>query len=496
MGFISTPRPPQAAQTAQPAQPMQAGQPSFAQAVGSMPQRPQHLDAGGTVGQTGPNPGFAGPSATGNVDTGQYSSLDVKNGGVWGDVHNGITGVLFGNPSQYQAGNTPLINPATQGQGEQAFNQQMQLSQQLQGQNPQALQGQLQALQGLQGLASGTGPNPAQNQLNQSTGANVANQAALMAGQRGSSANPALMARQIAMQGAATQQQGAGQAATLGAQQQLAGIQGLGQQSGNMLGQSFNANQGVLGAINNQNQANLTNQGNVNNVNATVAAGNQAKNGGIFGGVGGLIGSLAKGGKVGVDGGTQCYDEGGEVADNSTTGSIQGGQPNLGVDMTMPTMDGPTGSFAANHLLSNDNETTGYGTLRSADDNWMNKTLGVMQQGKKKGGGLGGLLALLANGGEVKQVSSKLVPAMVSPDEIVLTHDEAANPNTAAQVAASKAQAGDRVPGKARVSGDSLKNDTVPASLEEGGIVVKRSAAKNPEKAAAFARAVSMRSKK
>src|ERR1044072_7649053 len=47
----------------------------------------------------------------------------------------------------------------------------------------------------LQGVANGTGPNPALAQLNQATGANVANQAALMASQRGTGANAGALAR-------------------------------------------------------------------------------------------------------------------------------------------------------------------------------------------------------------------------------------------------------------------------------------------------------------
>lgn len=78
-----------------------------------------------------------------------------------------------------------------------------------------------------QGIANGTGPNPAQAALNQSTGQNVANQAALMAGQRGAGTNVGLLARQAAQQGANTQQQAVGQAATLQANQQIAGLQGL-----------------------------------------------------------------------------------------------------------------------------------------------------------------------------------------------------------------------------------------------------------------------------
>jgi len=55
---------------------------------------------------------------------------------------------------------------------------------------------------------------------------------------------------------------------------------------------------------------------------------------------------------------------------------------------------------------------------------------------------------------------------------------------------------GAKVPGTAKVDGDSEKNDTVPALLSPGEIVVPRSAAKDPEKAAAFAKSVAMRSKK
>ena len=55
---------------------------------------------------------------------------------------------------------------------------------------------------------------------------------------------------------------------------------------------------------------------------------------------------------------------------------------------------------------------------------------------------------------------------------------------------------GAKVPGKAKVDGDSEKNDTVPALLSPGEIVVPRTAAKDPDKAAAFAKSVAMRSRK
>lgn len=51
---------------------------------------------------------------------------------------------------------------------------------------------------------------------------------------------------------------------------------------------------------------------------------------------------------------------------------------------------------------------------------------------------------------------------------------------------------GGAVPGEARVSGDSPSNDTVPARLSPGEIVVKRSAAANPDTAAREAKRISM----
>lgn len=137
-----------------------------------------------------------------------------------------ITGLLGLNPQP--------TNPTNQGQLNTAYDaaqgslaQQNQLYQALQAQN--GIQNQSNVYGQLQNVANGTGPNPAQAMLNQQTGQNIANQASLMAGQRGASANPALIARQAAQQGANTQQQAVGQGATMQAQQSLGA---LGQMSG------------------------------------------------------------------------------------------------------------------------------------------------------------------------------------------------------------------------------------------------------------------------
>jgi hypothetical protein len=81
--------------------------------------------------------------------------------------------------------------------------------------------------------------------LSQATGANTANQAALMAGQRGSGANAGLMARQAAQQGAANQQNSAGQAATMQANQSLNALNSMGSLATSQANQQANATQGV-----------------------------------------------------------------------------------------------------------------------------------------------------------------------------------------------------------------------------------------------------------
>lgn len=82
----------------------------------------------------------------------------------------------------------------------------------------------------------------------------------------------------------------------------------------------------------------------------------------------------------------------------------------------------------------------------------------------------------LARGGKVP------VKSMVSPGEIYL------NPQEAQEVAQGKKSpmAGEMIPGKAKVKGDSLKNDTVPKTLEQGGVVIPRSVleSKNPHQQA------------
>ncbi len=142
----------------------------------------------------------------------------------------------------------------------------------------------------LQGVANGTGPNPAQAQLAQATGANVANQAALAAGQRGSSANAGLIARQAAQAGAGAQQQAAGQASTLQANQSLGALGQLGGIAGQQVAQQQQAITG-LNQFAQGNQGQLLgaqsafNNASVGNANGAIAQGEQKFDQNVIGGI-------------------------------------------------------------------------------------------------------------------------------------------------------------------------------------------------------------------
>ena len=251
----------------------------------------------------------------------------------------------------------------------------------------------------LQGVINGTGPNAAQSALNQNTATNVANQAALMAGQRGSSANAGLLARQAAQQGAATQQQAVGQEATTQAQQQIAAQQQLAALAQQQVAQGASAVQGVNNTQQNEqsilqnantaaNSANVSMQSNINNVNAGVAAGNQQQAGNVVNGVGSLLSNVPVVGSL-------FRAKGGIIA------------------------SGPHDSHVANFLF--------------------------------------------AEGGAV--------PAMLSPGERYLNPEEV---KRVVEHGENPLKLGKKVPGKPKVKGDSLKNDTVPADLQEGGVVLPR----------------------
>lgn len=220
-------------------------------------------------------------------------------------------GQLFGTNAQY---NGPQVSQgqfdAATGRVGTAFDQQQAFVNAMQAQGGLAnqsnvFQQQQQLANQLQQQAMGQGPNPAQAQLAQNTAANVAQQSALMAGQRGGSANAGLMARQAAQQGGAMQQQATGQAATMQANQQLAAQQQLQQQQammGGLAGQQVGQMQqgiGQMGQMALGGQQNLTQQ---SGVQAQIAAADAQRTGqmvgGLLGGVGAGLTKLNQGGTV------------------------------------------------------------------------------------------------------------------------------------------------------------------------------------------------------
>jgi hypothetical protein len=215
------------------------------------------------------------------------------------------------------------------------------------------------------------------------------------------------------------------------------------------------------------NTAQVGMQGNINQANAAIAEGNNKKDGGIFGGIGSLLGGMAEGGMV------PKYAEGGDVGLGM---AAMPGAP-MQAPMQQTLMSQPNqGSYAANYLLGQDsaplsnvaNETVGVGKLTPTADNWFSANSGSMP-GKVGGimSKVGKIAALFEAGGNVNPLNGE-----------------------------AYAQAGMTVPGQASIPGNSLKNDTVPAMLSPGEIIVPRDHAMDPEKAASFAYAVAMRNRK
>lgn len=393
----------------------------------------------------------------------------------------GINGTGVQGPSSAN-----LLNPTTADQVTTAYDQSQNAIQQQQAfLNALAAQNgignQTDVYNQMQGVANGTGPNPAQAQLANSTGANVANQAALMAGQRGSSANAGLLARQAAMQGANIQQNAAGQGAALQAQQSLGAMQNLGnlasqqvaqQQAGQ---QQLNASvqgqqQNLLNAVAGQNNAAVGNQSSINNANAGIAGGvmegQKQLLGGVMQGAGSAFG-MANGGEVpaGPKSGFGKFMKGfgdgmnqpaGHNANPFAPGFAAAGKA---INGAFQPASGSTGLEIANPLgMSPQAPAPQFGGL------------GVAPAPAASPFNLG---MQYADGGKVQ--------ALVSPGEVYL------DPRDVKQVAKGKAdpiKAGERIPGKPKVGGavNSYANDTVPKTLESGGIVLPRSVtqAKDP----------------
>ena len=500
-----------------------------------------------------------GGIATNNIapTNGTTGSLQSGNAGT---NNNGL-GSIIGAGNSFQAGqaniqsgtNQPQLGSAYTG-ANNAINAQVGLTNTLMPQATNAVQDQNAVAADEYAMTQGGGPRPALNQLAQTTNTNVNNQAALMAGQRGASQNAGLIAREAAQQGANTEQQAVGQAATLEAQQQIAAQQNLADLSNNQIAQSGQAvgnlnqaqqnEQNILqGANTAYNNAATSMQGNINSTNAATAASNQTANLGILGALGTGISNVAskafgyeggevdhlklaemnahsmqhahkyaKGGKASmpslqfnpVQSGSGTIDQAGPTnfgngqadaskslttaVDKLTAGKSKPAQPlegNAGV-----------GSGSAAEVNSaygqngpNDTMVAPSDSLQQAAANVMNFYTGGETI---KGPHRSQVANFLFDGGS----PGKKVAAMLSPGERYLNPEEV---RRVVEHGENPLKLGKMVPGKAKVKGDSLKNDIVPADLEDGGVVLPRHIMnkKDPEKAELFLRrAVHMKSPK
>lgn len=547
--------------------------------------------------------------ATGGIPTNVTPSAVGGPGNVTNTGGTGIQGItnalgLNAQSANIQNGtNAEQINNAYTG-ANNAINAQVGLTNTLAPQATQAVgnQGEL-ANQELE-MTRGGGPNPALNQLNQATGKNVANQAALLAGQRGASSNPALAARTAAMAGSNAQQGAAGQAATLEAQQQIAAQQNLANLSNQQVGQAQGATTALNSAQQNEqnilqgantasNNAAVAQQSNINNINAQM---NGKVLGGITSGVSALSGGMfAEGGEVHPEKkhklefihkmtkmGLDHFDKGtpsGPItahapeAQDSFRKAFHASPPSAGdapasaSDNQPQASPSPTphsnwsesdrvkaaadrnkqlygdyaegGEISANPLVQGITtapmqmpQAPGYNQVQTPSAPQVEATPQIFQDSDKKpksdkkedpmagatnaisGGGMsaglgdalsaaGPMALAAAHGGEIwdmkphehaafadnhfkqyfaKGGESKDVPAMVSPGEVYL------DPEAVDRVkhGADPLKEGMKVPGKAKVKGDSYKNDTIPATLKEGGVVIDRKHVGHPDKARLF----------
>lgn len=352
------------------------------------------------------------------------------------------------------------------------FNQQQQLANQL-GQQ-----------------AQGIGPNPAQAQLAMNTAANTANQAALMAGQRGAGANAGMIARQAGMQGGANQQNAVGQQAVLQAQQQLAAQQALQQQQGmmaNVAGQQVGQQAGAIGqygnmaqneqqmllnAMQGNNQSQIANQSQMNSANAALAQQNAKSQNGMFGGLTNAAGAALP---------LVATAFGGPMAGAATGALMAGGGADKG-GLSAGTLVGYHGGMVPRYAEG--------GPVTQPNPQPVSSGAQEISKGFRNYSGLDKLKSALgyANGGmsEPQSYFGKLQKGYSNRNEGTLSPSNLSSTG-------SLMEKGGKVPGEAKVKGDSLKNDVVDAKLSPKEIVLPRSVtlSKNaPDKAREFVAAI------
>lgn len=430
-------------------------------------------------------------------------------GGMLG-LSGGASGTGFSGPGgvPINAGTTPQQLQDSYGSVQGTMQQQQALLQALQGQG--GIQNQSQVYGQLQGVANGTGPNPAMAMLNQQTGQNVANQAALMAGQRGASANAGLIARQAAQQGGQLQQNAIGQGASLQAQQSLNALGAAGslanQQVANQIGVSGQnvsnqqQEQQILQNANTQaNNANVTMQGNVNNVNGQLAnTGMQGQQGLVsgalnsFGGASSMFGG-GGGGSGGAGAAAAALAGGGVVsgpiklADGGSLMPAAPMEPQSSVgrflasaDMSSPQIPmvnyGP--DPAAQQLAK------GWGSNKTQNSP-VGKSTGSQTLGTDTPAGVPNSSAWASFSGAPGTTTAQGLPTNQATYDM---YQALPNAYAGGGSVGERLKSGGGVPGQAKVAGNSYANDTVRAKLSPGEGVIDRETMADPGPAGQMAR--------
>lgn len=333
--------------------------------------------------------------------------------------------------------------------------------------------------------SQGAGPNIANLQLQQATDQNNKNAASTIASQRGM--NPALAARLISNQAANNNQNAAGQSGVLRAQQQLAS-QG---QLGNTYAQQAGETLGNYGDITRAQTA-------ANSTNAGIAQANSNQNGGIAGGILGGIGSalgFADGGEIHkhlerllIATGNKVHPlhlaDGGDIFGGITDISSGGGDTSFA--------KGFAGSFKPQ--VKKDPMAAANAGLPAAQQQYsqiLQPGQSISSMGTSAGEGTININdpteSITQGDNAYRAAKGGKVPVVLSPGELKIP---AHLVDAVARGKAKASEVGQRVPGKAKVKGDSLKNDNFPTMANEGDVIVKRTKADNDKDAREFLLAI------
>lgn len=247
-----------------------------------------------------------------------------------------------------------------------------------------------------------------------------------------------LMARQAAQQGGNLQQQAAGQGAALQAQQSLGALNQLGGMAGQQVGQGLNAYGQAAGVAGQQ----------AGNQLAAQNAYNQA----ALQGRGQDLAAIQNAQQMNVQ------QQMGANQLNATQAMAQS-QRQAGMFGGVLNAAGTVGAalLAKGGQVQSSNHYANGGNVMPPNSGGPQSALGRFMAGSQP--------MMMAQGGKV--------PAMVSPGERYIPPQQV----EAIKNGTNPMKLGEKIPGNPKVSGakDSYKNDTVPKTLEEGGIVIPRS---------------------